>query len=175
MGKQRKYLDRGRKNALSGRPYEVDWLDLLGLGLRPARDGRANTAPFLSEVMWEDITSPFFPYPRPALLDHPFLRTALDLRESETMSYLAQQWSRAWVNPLPRNAAQVRELLGRPDCITAGDGAHRMTGYGAKMPEGTVTWYTGFCARCMRAMLLRIDDDAFSVRWWPFYDQEAAF
>lgn len=173
MAKQRKYLDRGRRIALEGRPYEVEWLSLLGMGLSKARDGRADTVPFLSEVMWEGIY--LSPTPRSALLDHPFLRSALDRREEETMAYLTEQWTKAWIKPLPRDAAEVWELLDRPDCITAGEGAHYMTGSGSTISEGLVTWYTGFCARCMRAILLRIDPEEFSVKSWPFYDQEAEY
>lgn len=177
MNGTRKYLDRGRRVALEGRPYAVDWWDLVGLGLAKGRDGRADDAPFLSEVMWEGVSGlPRFP--RPALLDHPFLRPALDRREEETMAYLTEQWSKAWVDPLRRDASEVRELLDRPDCLTAGVGAHYMTGYGASISEGLSTWYTGFCARCMRAVLLRIDPDDPEELWvkaWPFYDQEAEY
>ena len=173
MAKQRKYLDRGRRIALEGRPYEVEWFELLGLGRLAAQNGRANSAPFLSEVMWEGVSS-VPPFPRPVLLDHPFLRSALDRREDETMSYLTEQWSTAWVEPLPQDADEARGILDRPDCLTAGSGAHLMTAYGAQLPEGTLTWYTGFCAHCMRAMLLRIDDATASTKWWPFYDQETA-
>ena len=49
-----------------------------------------------------------------------------------------------------------------------------MTAYAARLPEGEVTWYAGYCENCMRAMLLRINDETFSVTWWPFYDQESA-
>ncbi|HEX7351438.1 hypothetical protein, partial [Brachybacterium sp.] len=107
MSRQRKYLDRGRRIAL---------------------EGRADAAPFLSEAMGEGVSS-LPPSPRPALLDHPFLRSALDRREHETMGYLTEQWSAAWVDPLPRDAAEVRGFLDRPDCITTGSGAHLMTGY----------------------------------------------
>lgn len=172
MGKQRKYLDRGRRIALEGRPFDVEWLTLLGCGRSAVQKGRADDAPFLSEVMWEGISLP--PTPRPAVLDHPFLRSALDRREDETMAYLTEQWSNAWVDPLPRDAAEARALLDRPDCITAGNGAHLMTAFAAKIPDEESTWYTGLCAHCMRAMLLRVDDAAFSVKWWPFYDQETA-
>ena len=173
MGKQRKYLDRGRRIALEGRPYRVEWLSLLGFGRLAVQNGRADEAPFLSEVMWEGCSS-VSPTPRPALFDHPFLRSALAVREEETLAYLSQQWSDAWVSSLPRNADEALELLSRPSCYDGSQSAHLMTAYGARLPEWEVTWYAGFCERCMRAMLLRINDETFSVSWWPFYDQESA-
>lgn len=173
MGKQRKYLDRGRRIALEGRPYRVEWLNLLGFGRLAVNEGRDASAPTLAEVMWEGIIS-VSPFLRPALLDHPFLRSALAVREEETLAYLTEQWRAAWVSPLPRDADEARELLSRPSCGGVGRAAHLMTAYAAWLPEGEVTWYAGFCERCMRAMLLRINNETFSVTWWPFYDQESA-
>ncbi|WP_394217122.1 hypothetical protein [Brachybacterium vulturis] len=147
MSEQRKCLDRGRKIALEGRPYEVKWRPLLELGMTAVRDGCADTAPPLAEVMWEDATLAY-------LTDQ------------------ADQGGRASIDPLPRDVARVRELLDMPDGITAGSPAHLMTGYGASVSEGTVHWYAGVCAYCLRAMLLRVDDAARLFKWWTFYDQE---
>ena len=171
MGKQRKYMDRGRRIALEGRPCEVEWMTLLGNGRSAVVNGRADDAPFLDEVMWEGIY--LSPTPRPAALDHPFLRSVLDRREDEAIAYLTERWSLAWVDPLPQNAAAVREALDLPDCAAAGS-THLMTGFGAKLPDGPDTWYTGYCIHCMRAMLMQANTEAFSVKWWPFYDQETA-
>ncbi|MGP5099688.1 hypothetical protein ACTXJ1_16865 [Brachybacterium alimentarium] len=55
MGKQRKYLDRGRKIELEGRPFKVDWSTLLGAGRSAVQKGRADEAAFLSEFMWEGV------------------------------------------------------------------------------------------------------------------------
>lgn len=173
MGKQRKYLDRGRRIALDGRPYRVEWLTLLDLGRQAVKQGRDGSAPTLAAVMWEGITS-LSTSPRPALFDHPLLRSALAVREGETMAYLTEQWRNAWVSALPRDADEARELLSLPSCGEGRLAAHLMTAYAARLPEGEVTWYAGFCERCMRAMLLRINDERFSVTWWPFYDQESA-
>lgn len=173
MGKQRKYLDRGRRIRLEGRPMEPDWLTLLGAGREAVREGTADSCRYLDEVMWEGV-DPMMVTPRPALFDHPFLRSALDTREEVAVEYLHGQWDRAWVDPLPDSAAEIRDMLELPDCAKRSR-SHLMTAYGAKLPEGTVTWYAGYCAACMRAMLLRIDDDAFTVRWWPFYDHEAEY
>lgn len=144
MSEQRKCLDRGRKIALEGRPYEVKWPTLRALGMTAVRDGCADTAPSLAEVMWEDAT----------------------------LAYLTDQGGRASIAPLPRDVARVRELLDMPDGITAGSPAHLMTGYKASVSEGTVHWYAGVCAYCLRAMLLRVDEAARSFKWWTFYDQE---
>lgn len=162
MGAQRKYLDRGRRIPREGRPYAVEWLTLLAVSLVKGRDGRADDAMFLSEVMWEGVSGPRFP--RPALLDHPFLRSVQDLTDLD-----AQE------NELRQQAKVLRKLLDSPDCIAAGEGAHFMTGYGASISEGQVTWSTGLCARCLGAILLRIDLVESSVKAWPFYDQEAEY
>jgi len=173
MNKQRKYLDRGRRIALEGRPYRVEWLTLLSLGRRAVKQGRDGSAPTLAAVMWEGMTA-LSPTHRPALLDHPFLRSALAAREEMTLAYLTEQWRDAWVSPLPRDADEALALLSRPSCGEGGRAAHLMTAYAARLPEGEVTWYAGFCEHCMRAMLLRINDETFAVTWWPFYDQESA-
>ena len=90
------------------------------------------------------------------------------------MAYLTEQWRDAWVSPLPRDADEARELLSRRTCGEGGRTGHLMTSLAARLPEGEVTWYAGYCENCMRAMLLRVNDETFSVTWWPFYDQESA-
>lgn len=55
------------------------------------KQGRDASAPTLAAVMWEGMTA-LFPLARPALLDHPFLRSSLEVREEATLAYLTEQW-----------------------------------------------------------------------------------
>ncbi|SLN05208.1 hypothetical protein FM103_19375 [Corynebacterium xerosis] len=173
MRKQRKYLDRGRKIELEGRPFEVDWMTLLGAGRSAVQRGRADEAAFLSEVMWEDV-DPAVVTHRPAALDYPLMRRWLDVHEDEAIDYLMDEWGLAFDEPAPENAGQANELLELEDCITAGRGAHMLSAYQRSVPEGTGTWFVGYCSDCLRAILMWIDDADLSSRWWPFYDQESA-
>lgn len=102
------------------------------------KQGRDASAPTLAAVMWEGMTA-LFPLARPALLDHPFLRFLLEVREEATLAYLTEQWRDAWVSPLPRDADEARELLSRRTCGEGGRTGHLMTSLPARLPEGEVT------------------------------------
>lgn len=65
------------------------------------KQGRDASAPTLAEVMWEGMTA-LSHFARPALLDHPFLRSSLEVREEATLAYLTEQWRAARVAPLPQ-------------------------------------------------------------------------
>jgi hypothetical protein len=169
---QRKYLDRGRSIPLEGRPFRIDWMLLLGAGLSAAHKGRTEQAPFLEQVMWAGV-DPKVIHPRPAALDFPLMRSWLDVNEREAMAYLIGEWGPSLLDPPPHTAEQVRALLDRGDCVAAGRGAHLMARWMEKVEEGTASWYVGYCAHCVRALLLRVDAESFEVSWWPFYDQEA--
>lgn len=172
MGKQRKYLDRGRKIELEGRPYEVDWVTLLGAGRAAVQRGRADETAFLSEVMWEGVDSSVVT-PRPAALDYPLMRRWLDLNEQEAIDYLCDGWGYALYQPKPETADQARALLDRPRCATKERWQHFMYSVELKVKDGPLEWYAGYCNDCQWAMLMLDDDLAKQPRWWPFYDQES--
>lgn len=172
MSKQRKYLDRGRKIALERRPFRPDWMTLLGAGMTAAHKGRAGMTPYLHQVMWEGV-DPMVVTPRPAAFDHHLLRAWLDVNEDDAIDYLMSDWGLAFDGPVPENASQANKLLELEDCITAGRGAHMLSAYQQSVPEGTSTWFVGYCSDCLRAILMWIDDADLSRRWWPFYDHEA--
>lgn len=173
MARQRKYLDRGRQIALEGRPYEVDWMTLLGAGRSAVEKGRADDAPFLSEVMWKGVNDAVVT-PRPAALDHPLMRRWLAADEQAAIDYLCDGWGYAPNEPKPETAAQMLALLDRPLCATEERWQHFMYVVKGRLPDGPLEWYVGYCYDCLRAMLMLDDGTEKDPRWWPFYDQETA-
>lgn len=172
MGKQRKYLDRGRKIALEGRPYEVDWVTLLEAGRSAVQSGRAAEATFLSEVMWEGVDPAVVP-PRPAALDYPLMRRWLDVNEQEAIDYLCDGWGYAVNGSRPETADQARALLSRPRCGTKETWQHFMYSLKLLHREGPLEWHVGYCQDCLWAVLVMDDEFAKEPLWWPFYDQES--
>lgn len=173
MSRQRKYLDRGRWIALERRPIAVDWATLLGAGRNTVQKGRADAAPFLSEVMCEGVDRAVFaPAPRPAALDHPLLRRWLDVNEQEAITYLCDGWGYALNQPAPETAAEARALLNRPYCAPKEQWRHFMYTVKFILQDGPLEWYVGYCSGCLRALLMLDDDTNNTVRWWQFYDQE---
>lgn len=171
MSKQRKYLDRGREIELEGRPYEVDWVTLLGAGRSAVQRGRADGAAFLSEVMWEDV-NPAVVTPRPAALDYPLMRRWLDVNEQEAIAYLGDGWGGALNEPQPETATEARALLARPYCAPKENWQHFMYSVKFQLHDGPLEWDVGYCHDCLRALLMLDDDTTNTTRWWPFYDHE---
>lgn len=174
MGKQSEYLDRDLTIALAGRPYEVDWLTLLGAGRNAIQKGRADDVRFLSDVMWRGVDDAVAT-PRPAALDYPFLRRWIAADEQAAIDYLCDDWGYALDEPEPETATQAVALLERPLCATKDRWQHFMYVTKRKLQDGPVEWCVGYCNRCLRAVLMMDDDFAKEPRWWSFYDQEAEY
>lgn len=171
MARQRNCPDRGRRIALEDRPYEVDWLTLLRAGRSAVQKGRADEVSFLSGVMWRGVDDAVVT-PRPAALDHPFMRRWLAADEQAAIDYLCDGWGCALNEPEPESADQVRALVARPLCPPKEKWQHFMYSVEARLPDGPLEWYVGYCHDCLRALLVLDDDTTNSTSWWPFYDQE---
>lgn len=171
MSGTRNYLDRGRRIWLEGRPTEVDWTALLGVGRNAGRG--ASPAPGaprrpLDPEMWEGSGMPYFP--RPVLFDFPVLREWIALEEQEATSYMRSGFGflRA-----PEDAAEALEMLSVSSCL-ARETSH---GYGytrAHLQDDEVLWAVALCKDCGRALLQAHWDEDEGCQW-DFYDQEAAF
>lgn len=174
MGKQSEYLDRDRTIALEGRPHEVDWLTLLGAGRNAVQKGRADHVPFLSDVMWRGVDDTLVT-PRPAALDHPFMRRWLAADEQAAIDYLCDGWGYALNEPEPETADEALALLDRPRCVTeANEWQHFMYVNKLLIQDGPVDWAVGYCNRCQWAVLMMDDEMEPGPSWWLFYDQETA-
>ncbi|MDN5685845.1 MAG: hypothetical protein L0G94_04065 [Brachybacterium sp.] len=173
MGKQRKYLDRGRRIRLEGRPMDPDWMALLGAGRNAVLEGRADEAPFLSDVMWEGVSG--FPrFPRAAAFDHPLIREWLHVDERAATAYLRQQWGMVRA---PEDATEALSMMDSASCLIAGLGSHRLTADRFALPDPAEggTWVAGPCRDCQRALLWFFPDDGSLPRVWQFYDHEAEY
>lgn len=172
MSRQRKYLDRGRKIALEGRPIDPDWMTLLGAGRSAVQRGSADTCRYLSEVMWEGILP--FRLPRPAAFDYPLMRRWLHLDEQAATTYLRRQWGMARA---PEDTAEALSMMNGIGCLAAGLGSHRLTADRFTLPDPYVggTWIVGPCRDCQRALLWFFPSDGSSHRSWEFYDHQAEF
>ncbi|MEE1616989.1 hypothetical protein [Brachybacterium sp. J153] len=170
MDEQSNYVDREQLIRLEGRPIEPDWMTLLGAGRNAVQKCRAAAAPFLSEVMWEDVDRAVVT-PRPAALDYPLMRRWLEVNEQEAIAYLCDGWGYALDEPEPETATDAQAILSRPLCAPQG---HRMLTTKLSLPDdGPLAWNVGYCPDCLRAVLLLSDDTDDSARCWVFYDQEA--
>lgn len=173
MGKQRKYLDRGRRIRLEGRPFGADWWELLGAGRSAVISGRADACRYLDEVMWEDIVS-YAHFPRPAAFDYPLMREWLHVDERAATTHLRQHWGMARAL---EDAAEALTMMDSVDCLTAGLGSHRLTADRFALPDPAEggTWLAGPCRDCQRALLWFFPDDGSLPRVWQFYDHQAEY
>lgn len=173
MSRQRKYLDRGRKIQLEGRPIEPDWSLLLGAGRSAVQKGSADACRYLSEVMWEDVL-PDFRHPRAAAFDYPLMRQWLYIDERAATAYLREQWGMARA---PEDTAEALSMMDDIDCLVAGLGSHRLTADKFTLPDPYVggTWISGPCRDCHRALLWFFPSDGCRHRAWEFYDHEAEY
>ncbi|MGP9582503.1 hypothetical protein [Brachybacterium sp. AOP35-5H-19] len=173
MSGTRKYLDRDRTIALEGRPYEVDWVTLLGAGRSAVQRGRADEVPLLSEVIWEDMDSAVVT-PRPAALDYALMRRWLDVDESAAMTYLLDAWRGSMNAPEPDTPDGVRAILNQRSCPPKKEWQHFMYIVKRRFQDGPREWYVGYCNDCLEALLMLDDDRTNEIRTWTFYDQEMA-
>lgn len=170
MPTARKFLDRGRRVPLEGRPLSPDWDQLLYLGMRAVEKGRADDSPYLSAVMFEDIYE-LGRFSKPAPFDNELLRQWLDADEGAAVVFIRQQLGNVRA---PDTGAEAREILGRHDCLSDALGTHRLTTEQAVWRANDVTWAVGWCSDCVRALLWRFDEGEAPVTTWPFYDHESS-
>ena len=188
MGKQRKYLDRGRQIRLDGQPVRADWMDLLMYGARAAMTDSATPARYLEETEWEWEKEWARP-PRPALFDFPRLRSWLDIDAEGATRFLQLEWAiprePTWGRPigtgadyeadgialLPDTADAARTMLASAEC----EGAHHTRLIARKtLAIGDGIWAAGICGGCLRAGLSYFPTSmqAGTAGTWTFYDQE---
>lgn len=175
MSGARKYLDRGRRIWLEGRPTEVDWMTLLGVGrtmVRGATPAPAAPRRPLEPVMWEGSGTPYLP--RPVLFDFPVLREWIALEEGDAVSYL-----RSELGPehAPETGVAALEAMARQSCHED-NRVHSTHPMKCGLDDDEGTWMVGVCRVCLRGVL------ALHAGWppadeeyqeWDFYDQEVAF
>lgn len=174
MGELRTYLDRGEKIRLEGRPLEVDWPILLGLGRHMRRGSTPALGarrPLLVPAAWEDEGLPYLP--RPVAFDFPVLREWIGLESSDAVSYL-----RSVLGPdhAPWGAIEALDAMDRESC--AADGSyHRAYPMKQTIDTDEGTWMVGVCGLCLRAIVgLHVDLPLDEVWWdeWDLYEQEVA-